>query len=100
MTHDKHSVYFLRGGYVIASVRNLDVRPVVGLYAMAIAYPSRCYGILFARFASCLELTDSNAPEILFDMALTIEEADRLSTTQVKASGLTKTCRTLHEHDE
>ena len=52
----------------------------------------------FARFASCLELTDSNAPEILFDMTLTVE--DRLSTTQVKASGLTKTCRTLHEHDE
>ena len=38
MTHDKHSVYFLRGGYVIASVRNLDVRPVVGLYAMAKDY--------------------------------------------------------------
>ena len=52
----------------------------------------------FARFASCLELTDSNAPDILFDMTLTVE--DRLSTTQVKASGLTKTCRTLHEHDE
>jgi len=54
----------------------------------------------FARFASCLELTDSNASEILFDMALTIEEADRLSTTQVKASGLKKTCRRLHEHDK
>ena len=65
---------------------------------ITIAYPSRCYGIFFARFASCLELTDSNAPEILFDMTLTVE--DRLSTTQVKASGLTKTCRTLHEHDE
>ena len=50
MTHDKHSVYFLRGGYVIASVRNLDVRPVVGLYAMAKDYNRVSFPMLWNFF--------------------------------------------------